>query len=94
MEAEAEEEGGGMARLDAVLSDHFNGIIAPGCQFMFLHRHGMTSPSLAYNGADGGARGRSGRLVIAFSLLGNGLVQHKFGGSLTLVNREQTQCGV
>jgi hypothetical protein len=31
VEAEAEEEAGGMARLDAALLDHFNGIIAPGC---------------------------------------------------------------
>jgi hypothetical protein len=87
-EAEAEEEAGGMARLEAAFSDHFNGIIAPGCRFMFLRRHGVTSPLLACKGVDGGARGRSRHLVIAFSLVRNGLVRHKFGGSLALVNRK------
>ncbi len=93
-EAEAEEEAGWMARLDKALLDHFNGIIAPGCRFMFSCRHGVTSPSSARNGTDGGVRGRSGRLVIAFSSLGNGLVRHEFGGSLTLVNCERTRRGV
>jgi hypothetical protein len=54
----------------------------------------VTSPSSARNGVDGGGRGRSGHLVIAFSLLGNGLVRHKFGRSLALVNHKQTRRGV
>ncbi len=75
-EAEAEEEVGGMARLDVASSDQFNGIITPGCLLMFSRKLGVTSPSSACNGADGGARGRSEHLVIAFSSLGNGLVWH------------------
>ncbi len=31
VEAEAEAEAGGVGRLDVALSDHFNGIITPGC---------------------------------------------------------------
>jgi hypothetical protein len=85
---------GGLARLDAALSDHFNGIIAPSYQFMLSRRHSVASPLLACVGVDGGARGLSRCLVTAFSLLGNGLVWHKFGGSLALVNSKQTRRGV
>ncbi len=54
----------------------------------------MTFPLLACDGADGGVRGMSGHLVIAFSLLGNSLVWQEFDRSLTLVNHERTRRSV
>jgi hypothetical protein len=41
-----------------------------------------------------GQGGGGGHLVFAFSSLGNGLVWHKFNGSLALVNRKQTRRSV
>jgi hypothetical protein len=66
-------------KLDAVISDHFNAITAPGCRFLFSPRHGLDKADL--NGP------RSKRLIIAFSSLGNGLVRFEFGGSLATLNR-------
>ena len=65
--------------LDAAISDHFNGIKAPGCRFLFSSSHGLDSTNV---------RPRSRRLVVAFSSLGNGLVRFEFGGSLGQLNRQ------
>eukprot|EP00585_Thalassiosira_rotula_P005468 CAMPEP_0196141910 /NCGR_PEP_ID=MMETSP0910-20130528/10701_1 /TAXON_ID=49265 /ORGANISM="Thalassiosira rotula, Strain GSO102" /LENGTH=520 /DNA_ID=CAMNT_0041403139 /DNA_START=174 /DNA_END=1736 /DNA_ORIENTATION=+ len=67
------------ARLDAALSNHFNGITAPGCRFLFSPRHGIDDTKVV---------GRATRLIVAFSSLGNGLVRHEFGGSLAKMNNE------
>lgn len=67
------------ATLDAALADHFNGITAPGCRFLFSPKHGIHKAN--------NVRGRSRRLVVAFSSLGNGLVRHEFGGSLAKINK-------
>jgi len=68
------------AKLDAAISNHFNGIVSPGCRFSFSRRHGLNS-SLEYP-----IRTRSKHLIVAFSSLGNGLVRHEFLGSLAQVN--------
>jgi len=65
------------AMLDAALSNHFNGIAAPGCRFLFSPQHG--------HGLDS-HRARAKHLVVAFSSLGNGVVRHEFGGSLAKLN--------
>lgn len=69
------------AKLDAALSNHFNGIVSPGCRFSFSRRHGLNSSS------EYPIRTRSKHLIVAFSSLGNGLVRHEFGGSLAQVNK-------
>jgi len=70
------------AKLDAALTNHFNGITASGCRFLFSPQHGI-----AKHKSGGGIR-RSSRLIIAFSSLGNGLVRHEFGGSLAKINNQ------
>jgi len=67
------------AKLDAALSNHFNGITAPGCRFSFSRCHGIEQTNTV---------GRSKRLIVAFSSLGNGLVRHEFGGSLAKINKQ------
>jgi len=69
------------AKLDAALSNHFNGITAPGCRFLFSCWHGIDQ-------ADTGDSGRAKHLIVAFSSLGNGLVRHEFGGSLAKLNKQ------
>ena len=69
------------AKLDAALSNHFNGIIAPGCRFLFSLQHGLDKSKRQ-------TIGRSKRLIVAFSSLGNGLVRHEFGGSLAKLNNQ------
>lgn len=77
------------AKLDAALSNHFNGIVSPGCRFSFSRRHGLTRSS-----AECGIRARSKHLIVAFSSLGNGLVRHEFGGSLAQLNKRLlADCG-
>ena len=69
-------------RLDAAVSNHFNGITAPqGCRFLFSPHHGIDDTNKV-------TTGRSKRLVVAFSSLGNGLVRHEFGGSLAKINNQ------
>lgn len=70
-------------KLDAALSNHFNGITVAGCRFLFSPRHGLDDMAKSTEIV----RGRSKRLVIAFSSLGNGLVRFEFGGSLAKLNR-------
>jgi hypothetical protein len=70
-------------KLDAALSNHFNGITVAGCRFLFSPRHGLDDMTKSKEVV----RGRSKRLVIAFSSLGNGLVRFEFGGSLAKLNR-------
>ncbi|KAL3805852.1 hypothetical protein HJC23_007813 [Cyclotella cryptica] len=70
-------------KLDAALSNHFNGMTAPGCRFLFSPRHGLDNMTILGEGV----RRRSKRLIIAFSSLGNGLVRFEFGGSLAKLNR-------
>jgi hypothetical protein len=65
-------------KLDASLSCHFNGITAQGLRFLYSPQHGLGAKEY---------RGRSKRLIIAFSSLGNGLVRFEFGGSLGKLNR-------
>jgi len=65
-------------RLDAAVSNHFNGIT--GCRFLFSPQHGIENKVMT--------TGRSRRLVVAFSSLGNGLVRHEFGGSLAKINNQ------
>lgn len=65
------------ARLDAALSNHFNGITVPGCRFFFSPHHGRNS-----------RRPRAKQLIVAFSSLGNGIVRHEFGGSLSKLNKQ------
>ena len=67
-------------RLDAAVSNHFNGITAPGCRFLYSSRHGIDDTNKTI--------GRSKRLIVAFSSLGNGLVRHEFGGSLAKINNQ------
>ncbi|KAL7551757.1 hypothetical protein ACHAWF_014946 [Thalassiosira exigua] len=67
------------AELDAALSNHFNGITAPGCRFKFSRRHGIQNPS---------GMGRAKSLVIAFSSLGMGLVRFEWQGSLAKLNNQ------
>jgi len=66
-------------RLDAAVSNHFNGITAPDCRFLFSSQHGIENKVTT---------GRSKRLIVAFSSLGNGLVRHEFGGSLAKINNQ------
>jgi len=66
-------------RLDAAVSNHFNGITAPGCRFLFSSQHGIENKVTI---------GRCKRLIVAFSSLGNGLVRHEFGGSLAKINNQ------
>ncbi|KAL7543403.1 hypothetical protein ACHAXR_012820 [Thalassiosira sp. AJA248-18] len=67
------------ANMDAALSNHFNGITAPGSRFSFSPRHGLDETRHF---------GRSKTLIVAFSSLGNGLVRHEFGGSLAKLNKQ------
>ena len=69
------------ARLDAALSNHFNGITVPGCRLYFSHQHGI------YDQTKHRVK-RSKRLIVAFSSLGNGLVRHEFLGSLAKINNQ------
>lgn len=73
------------AILDSALSDHFNGILAPGRRFLFSPLHGLPAD------VAGPRQGRAGTLVVAFSSLGNGLVRHEFGGSLAKINNQLLQ---
>ena len=68
-------------RLDAAVSNHFNGITAPDCRFLFSPHHGIDITNKVNTG-------RSKLLVVAFSSLGNGLVRHEFGGSLAKINNQ------
>jgi len=68
-------------RLDAAVSNHFNGITAKGCRFLFSPQHGIDDTNKV-------TTGRSRRLIVAFSSLGNGLVRHEFGGSLAKINNQ------
>lgn len=69
-------------KLDAALSNHFNGLTTPGCRFLFSPRHGVPSKKIGVTNC------RSKHLIIAFSSLGNGLVRHEFGGSLAKLNKD------
>lgn len=73
-------------RLDAAVSNHFNGIT--GCRFLFSSRHGI------YDANKVMTTGRSKRLIVAFSSLGNGLVRHEFGGSLAKNNKQLYEDGL
>ncbi len=70
------------ARLDAALSNHFNGITVNGCRFFFSHHHGLDSCE---------PKTRAKHLVVAFSSLGNGIVRHEFGGSLAKLNNQMDE---
>ena len=70
------------ARLDAALSNHFNGITVTGCRFLFSRQHGLDSCE---------RRTRGKHLVVAFSSLGNGIVRHEFGGSLAKLNNQMDE---